>query len=245
MSYETILYEKKDGAARITYNRPERMNAMNDVCFRELMDAMNTAEKDDEVKVVVIMGQGKAFSAGVDLKWAKDAIKTVKDDLDFLKVGKALLATIEGLEKPVIAAVNGIAVAGGFEVITACDLAIAIEDIEIGDGHMKVGMFGAGGSPYRLAMLVGLRKAKELVLTGKRITGKEAAEIGLVNKAVPRERFEEALEQMIAELSGHDLMTMRVTKSYMNDMILTDCNTKVNTATLASIANNFAKPPKE
>ena len=242
MTFETIIYEKKNAAARITFNRPEKMNAMNGTTFRELLAALDDAEQDDAVRAVVIAGQGKAFSAGVDLKFAKAELTSVKAELDFLKVGKRLLERIEALTKPVIAAVNGIALAGGFEIILAADLVIAVDDVMISDQHMKVGMFGAGGSPYRLPFMVGFRKAKELILTGKWISGKEAEAIGLVNRAVPREQFEAAIDEMVADLTDKDPMTMRLTKAYMNDMILADASSKVDAAMLSSLVNNLSKP---
>ena len=129
----------------------------------------------------------------------------------------------------------------GFEIILAADLAVAVEDVMIGDQHMKVGMFGAGGSPYRLPQVIGLKKAKELLLTGKWITGKEAEEMGLVNKAVPADQFEQAIEAMTAELVDKDPMTMRITKNYINSMTLTDVSTKVEVAMLSAVVNGQSK----
>jgi enoyl-CoA hydratase len=241
MNYETIIYEMKNAVARITFNRPEKMNALNRTSFEELLSALDDADGDESVRAVVIAGQGKAFCAGVDLKFAKQELVSVKAEMDFLKVGKRLLDRIEGLTKPVIAAVNGIAIAGGFEIILAADLAVVVEDVMIGDQHMKVGMFGAGGSPYRLPQVIGLKKAKELLLTGKWITGKEAEEMGLVNKAVPADQFEQAIEAMTAELVDKDPMTMRITKTYINSMNLTDVSTKVEVAMLSAVVNGRSK----
>jgi enoyl-CoA hydratase len=241
MNYETVIYEKNSGIARITFNRPAKMNALNRTSFQELLSVLDDAEQDDAVRVVVIAGQGKAFCAGVDLKFARQELIGVKAELDFLQTGKKLLAKIEGLTKPVIAAVNGIALAGGFEIILAADFAIAVEDVMIGDQHMKVGMFGAGGSPFRLPLFVGLRKAKEMLLTGQWISGKEAEKIGLVNKAVPADQFENAIAELAAELAGKDPMTMRITKAYINHMTLTDVDAKVEVAMLSSIVNNLSR----
>lgn len=241
MNYENIIYEKREVAARITLNRPKKMNALNRTSFNELLSALDEAEQDDEIKVVVIVGQGKAFCSGVDMKFAKQELTTVKAELDFLRIGKRMLDKIEELTKPVIVGVNGIAIAGGFEIILAADMVIAIEDVQIGDQHMRVGMFGAGGSPYRLSFMVGFRKAKELILTGKWITGKEAETIGLVNRAVKASQFEAAIDEMVSELADKDPITMRVTKSYMNNMIMTDSGTKVDVAMLTSIVNNLSK----
>ena len=241
MSYENIIYEKREAVARITFNRPTKMNALNRQSFQELLAALDDADQDEAIRVVVIAGQGKAFCAGVDLKFAKAELVSVAAELDFLKVGKRLLDRIESLTKPVIAAVNGIAIAGGFEIMLAADLAVAIEDVMIGDQHMKVGMFGAGGSPYRLPLTIGLKQAKELLLTGKWITGKQALAMGLVNRAVPAEEFEAAVAAMAAELADKDPMTMRITKAYINDMMLDNISSRVDTAMLSSMVNNLSK----
>jgi enoyl-CoA hydratase len=245
MSYETIIFEKKDLVARITLNRPEKMNAMTGVTFREIHSALDDAEQDENVRVVVITGTGKAFCTGVDLTFARKELDSFESEFDFLSVGKRLLQRIEDLAKPVIAAVNGLALAGGFEIILAVDMVIAAEDAMIGDQHMKVGMFGAGGTPYRLPILIGLRKAKELILTGKWISGREAEQIGLVNRAVPANELEEAVDEMVAELADKSPMAMRITKSYMNRTALKDAEVNLEMAILSSIANGASEDHRE
>lgn len=245
MSYQEIIYEKKDAVARITLNRPEKMNAITGVMFKEILHALDEAEQDEQVRVVVMTGSGKAFCAGVDLKFAEKELDNLKSEWDFLHVGKRLLSRIEDLAKPVIIAVNGLALAGGFEIILAADMVIAAEDAKIGDQHMKVGMFGAGGSPYRLPFMVGFRKAKELVLTGKWISGREAEQIGLVNRAVPAQDLEKAVDELVSELVDKSPMTMRITKSYMNRAILTDEDTKVEMAMLSAMLDNQSEDHEE
>lgn len=245
MAYEAIIYAKKNKAAKITLNRPEKMNAINGVMFREILAALDDAEQDDSVRAIVITGSGKAFCSGVDLKFAREELGTIKSEWDFLSVGKRLLERIEELSKPAIASVNGLALAGGFEIILAVDLAIAAEDAMLGDQHMKVGMFGAGGSPYRLPMMVGFRKAKELILTGKWISGREAERIGLVNRAVPSGDLEKTVDEMIAELSDKSPMAMRITKAYMNRTTLTDSNAHLERAILSSLINNASEDYQE
>jgi enoyl-CoA hydratase/carnithine racemase len=181
----------------------------------------------------------------VDLKFAEKELDNLKSEWDFLRVGKRLLSRIEDLAKPVIIAVNGLALAGGFEIILAADMVIAAEDAKIGDQHMKVGMFGAGGSPYRLPFMVGFRKAKELVLTGKWISGREAEQIGLVNRAVPAQDLEKAVDELVSELVDKSPMTMRITKSYMNRAILTDEDTKVEMAMLSAMLDNQSEDHEE
>lgn len=243
--YETIIYEVKDHVAKLTLNRPEKLNAMTGTTFKEITDALNEAEKDNDVRVLIITGNGRAFCAGVDLKFAAKELTNLKSQTDFLTVGKELLVKIESLSKPVIAAINGLALAGGFELLLAADLAVAVEDAMIGDQHMKVGMFGAGGTPYRLPLLVGLRKAKELLLTGKWVSGKEAEKIGLVNKAVPASEFEKAVDEMAAELADKSPTAMRLTKSYINKSIMADADVRLEAAMLSAIVNDTSEDHEE
>ncbi|MFC1534526.1 enoyl-CoA hydratase/isomerase family protein [Thermodesulfobacteriota bacterium] len=245
MDYEAILYEKRDTVAKITLNRPEKMNAMNRAMFQEILQALDDTEQDDNIRVILITGAGKAFCSGVDLKFAREELGTIKSEWNFLTVGKRLLERIEELAKPVIAVVNGLALAGGFEILLAVDMAIADEDTMLGDQHMKVGMFGAGGSPYRLPLLVGFRKAKELILTGKWISGKEAEKIGLVNRAVPANELEKAVDEMVAELSDKSPMAMRINKAYMNRTTLDDSGAHLERAVLSSLVNNASEDYQE
>jgi enoyl-CoA hydratase len=243
--YETIIYEVKDAVAKLTFNRPEKLNAMTGTTFQEITDALDRAEKDNDVRVLVITGNGRAFCAGVDLKFAGKELDNLKSQTDFLTVGKELLQKIEKLSKPVIAAINGLALAGGFEILLAVDLVVAKEDAMIGDQHMKVGMFGAGGTPYRLPLLIGLRRAKELILTGKWISGKEAERIGLVNRAVPADEFEKAVDEMAAELADKSPTAMRLTKSYMNKTIMSDADVRLESAMLSAIVNDTSEDHEE
>ena len=147
-------------------------------------------------------GAGRAFCAGVDLKFATEELKTLQDQQDLFRFGNQMaLEKMEGLSKPVIAQVHGACLAGGFEMMLAADLVIAADDAKIGDQHINVGLFGGGGCVYRLSLLVGMRKTKELVLTGKRLSGKEAAEIGLVNQSVPLDKLDSAVAELAAELA--------------------------------------------
>ena len=108
-NYETIIYEVKDSVAKLTLNRPEKLNAMTGTTFREITEALNEADQDNDVRVLVITGNGRAFCAGADLKFAAKELDNLKSQTDFLTVGKELLVKIESLSKPVIAAINGLA----------------------------------------------------------------------------------------------------------------------------------------
>jgi enoyl-CoA hydratase len=246
MSYETIIFEKKEAVAKITLNRPQALNAMNDVMFREIGQALEDSEEDNNIRVVVITGNGRAFCSGVDLKFAREKLTSQKAKEDFYRLGNRVkMRRIEEMSKPVIAAVNGFALAGGFEIVLACDLAIAAEDATIGDQHMNYGLFGAGGSPYRLPLLVGIRKAKELIFTGKWISGKEAERIGLVNRAVPADQLESAVDEMVAQLADKSPVAMRISKAYINRTAFIDADSRLELLIMSALVLGASEDSQE
>ena len=244
--YQTIIYEKKDGVARITLNRPEAMNAINRTMFNEIGSALDDAESDGAVRVVVMKGAGRAFCAGVDLKFATEELKTLQDQQDLFRLGNQMvLEKMEGLSKPVIAQVHGPCLAGGFEMMLAADLVIAADDAKIADQHINVGLFGGGGCVYRLALLVGMRKAKELVLTGRRLSGKEAAEMGIVNQAVPLDKLESAVADLCAELTTKSPVALRLTKWYVNKVSMINAPTNLELAIMTSLVDATSEDKEE
>ena len=245
-SYETIIYEKKNSVAKITLNRPEAMNAITRTMFMEIGQALDDAEQDNSVSVVVLTGSGKSFCAGVDLKFASEELKTLQDQQDLFRLGnKMALEKMEGLSKPVIAAIQGYCLAGGFEIMMATDLVIAAEDAKIGDQHINFGLFGGGGCAYRLALLVGMRKAKEIVLMGKRLSGKEAEQIGLINLAVPTDKLESAVDEMAAELSSKSPVAVRLSKRFINRVSMPDAETRLELAIMYSLIDSTSEDKEE
>ena len=245
-SYQTIIYEKKNGVARITLNRPEAMNSITRTMFLEIGQALDDAELDSNVRVVVLKGSGKSFCTGVDMKFASEELKTLQDQQDLFRLGNQMaLEKMEGLSKPVIAAVQGYCLAGGFEMMLAADLAIATEDAKIGDQHINYGLFGGGGCAYRLALLVGMRKAKEIVLTGKRLSGKEAEQLGLVNLAVPTDKLESAVDEMAAELSGKSPVAIKLSKWFINRVAMLDADTRLELAIMYSLIDSTSEDKAE
>jgi enoyl-CoA hydratase len=244
--YETIIYGKKESVAAITLNRPEAMNAFTRTMFTEVGQALDDAERDGDIRVVVLKGAGRAFCAGVDLKFSLEELKTLQDQQDLFRLGnQAVLEKIEGLSKPVIAAVHGACLAGGFEVMMAADLAIAAEDAKIGDQHINVALFGGGGCVYRLALIVGMRKAKEIVLLGKRLSGKEAAQMGIINLAVPPDQLESAVAAMAAELAAKSPVAMRFSKWYINRVAMLDAPARLDLAMMYSLVEATSEDKEE
>ena len=195
MDYEAILFEKKNGIAHVTLNRPEVLNARNRRMREDLIHAVTAIRADPEVRVVIITGAGeRSFSAGRDLKEAaQEKVGVVAARQAKMEISDTEM--IARLNKPVIAAINGFALGGGCELALACDIRVAVEGAKLGLPEVSRGMIPGSGGTQRLSRVVGLGKALELILTGSVIDAGEACRIGLVNKVVPREGLMAAAEE--------------------------------------------------
>jgi enoyl-CoA hydratase len=181
MAYENISYEKKDGIAYVTINRPEVMNALNSATVRELKAACQDAHVDHDVRGVIITGAGeKAFVAGADIGELAELAPLGGKRL--MAHGQGAFEVIENLGKPVIAAVNGFALGGGCELAMSCTLRVASTNAKFGQPEVSLGVIPGYAGTQRLSRLVGKGVALELILTGKMIDAQEAYRIGLVNK---------------------------------------------------------------
>lgn len=195
MDYQAIEFERKDGIAYVTLNRPEALNARNRRMREELIDAVTVVRADPEVRAVILTGAGeRAFSAGRDLKEAaREKTGVVAARQQKLEVSDTEM--IARLPKPVIAAINGYALGGGCELALACDIRVAVEGAKLGLPEVSRGMIPGSGGTQRLSRVVGLGKALELILTGGVIDAEEALRIGLVNRVAPREGLMAAAEE--------------------------------------------------
>lgn len=183
MGYENILYEVKDQIARITFNRPNVLNALNRKTVEELGEALNSARQDKAVRVVILTGTGeKAFVAGADIN--ELAVRTPVDGKDFSLFGQDVIHLLETLGKPSVAAINGFALGGGCELALACTMRIASKNAKLGQPEVKLGILPGYGGSQRLPRLCGKGVAHELILTGEMIPAEEALRIGLVNRVV-------------------------------------------------------------
>jgi enoyl-CoA hydratase len=220
MAYETIILEKKDGVARLTFNRPEVLNAFNPKMSDELKDAVKDIAGDKDVKVVVITGSGdRAFMSGADID------KTILAWVEMTKKGGSVLddhktyfssTMLEDLPQPVIAAVNGFAMGMGCEVAMGCDIRIAADTAQFGQPEIRLGIICGGGGSVRLTRLVGKAKALEMCLTGDPIDAQEAYRIGLVNQVVPAAELEEATNKMVKRLIYKGAVALDSTKKSIN-----------------------------
>ena len=198
---ENVLYEKKDGIAYVTLNRPKVLNALNQRTWQDLRAAFEDARDDATVRGVILTGAGdKAFIAGADI--SEIAHITAVDAERSSRYGQDVLTLVENLGKPVIAAVNGFALGGGCETAMACTIRVASEHARFGQPEVTLGIIPGGGGTQRLPRLVGKGRALQLILSGAMITAQEAYRIGLVNEVVPATdlipRAEAILKQIFA-----------------------------------------------
>ena len=200
MEYTNIKLEKENLVATIRLNRPDAMNALNPDLLEEFSAAVTDVEGDDGIKALVIRGEGRAFCAGADLTYFETAFTDAAMLDVFLSRMNTLLFKLEALPIPVIAVVHGFALAGGLELMMACDMVIAAEDARIGDQHVNFGLMPGGGSTQRLPRRVGMQRAMELLTTGRWLNGSEAVEWGLALRAVPAEGLDDELERLLAPL---------------------------------------------
>jgi enoyl-CoA hydratase len=217
MAYENMLYEKRDGVARITINRPNVMNAITPGLLSEMKSAVLEAGKDDEVRVIVLTGAGRAFSAGVDLialgdrKLERGKVGPILDD-----PARALIEAIQNVPKVVIAMVNGFCITGAMEIVLGCDLIVAAEEAKFGDTHARWGLRPTWGMSQRLPRAVGMLKAKEMSFTADLITGRQAQELGLVNMAVPLDKLEETMQELIRRITVNSMASLAAYKKLYN-----------------------------
>jgi enoyl-CoA hydratase len=206
-TYETILLEIRDRVATLTLNRPDSRNALNLAMCGELTDAMTRIAADDEVNAVLVLGAGKVFCAGADLK-ERQGMSSAEMTARRVRAFTAY-ASIEKLPQPVVAAVQGAAFGSGCEIASACDFILAAEDATF--CYPEVG-WGTVGATQRLPRAVGVRMAKELLFTSRKFSAVEAREIGLVNRLFPAAELEAAARAMVADMASKSAITMRLTK---------------------------------
>jgi enoyl-CoA hydratase len=215
MEFKYIIYEKSDGIATITLNRPEALNAFSREVVEEILHALEDVRNDENVRVMILTGAGeKAFSAGADIKSMMGMTALKARELSL--IGEKLCLALETLEKPVIAALNGYALGGGLEVAMSCDLRIASETARMGQTEINIGLIPGWGGTQRLTRLIGRTKAKELVFTGRMIDAKTAEQLGIINMAVPPDKFKEMVRQFALELASKAPVAIRVAKALIN-----------------------------
>lgn len=190
--YETILYEVSEGVAILTMNRPDKFNAFNERMNKEITAALKQAQKDPEVRCIVLTGAGRAFNAGQDLG---DVLEGDVDFGGFLRNRyNPMILQFHKTEKPIIAAINGVAAGAGMSIALACDIRLASDKASLVNAFVNIGLVPDSGGCYYLPRIVGMGKALELAMTGEKVKAEEALRLGLVNQVYPAEQFwEESL----------------------------------------------------
>ncbi|MBY0121806.1 enoyl-CoA hydratase-related protein [Bacillus sp. S/N-304-OC-R1] len=196
--FETIQYNVKNGVAWLRLNRPDKLNAFIAKMNREIKEAVRSASKDEEVRCIVITGEGRAFCSGQDLS-------EVDENMDHGEVLRnhygPMVKQIRQCEKPIVAAVNGVAAGAGFSLALACDFRLVSEKASFINAFVHVGLIPDSGNLYFLSQLVGQAKAAELAILGEKVSAAKAVEIGLATKMIPAEVFEEEVNSFSAHLA--------------------------------------------
>jgi len=215
MDYRNILFSVEEGVAVLTFNRPQALNAMNSETIAELRAAINVCKNDAAIKALVLTGAGdKAFVAGADISQMQ-AMRP-QEALAFMEFGQETLRQLETLPKPVIAAVNGFALGGGTEIALACDVRFASDNAAFGQPEILIGLIPGWGGTQRLPRIVGMGRAKELILGGGRIDAQRAYEIGLVNRVFPADQLLPEAVKFARKLAGMPGFAVKMAKHAIN-----------------------------
>ncbi len=212
MNFENVIYSKENRIARITINRPEKRNALNQAVRLELRQALTDIEKDDNIRVAIVTGAGdKAFIGGADITELKE-MTPLTCEARASTLGQQLYTDIENLRVPVIAMINGFCLGGGCEIAMCCDIRVASENARLGQPEINIGIFPGGGGTQRLPRLVGWGKAKELLYTGRIIDAAEAERIGLVDKVVPADELDSTVTELAKTIASKSPVIIRLLK---------------------------------
>jgi enoyl-CoA hydratase/carnithine racemase len=217
LGFERIRYEKEPPRATVTLNRPEVLNAFDFQMLRELARAFEDASWDDDIRVVVVTGEGRAFCVGADLKsWGRELVGNSREYWKWFGAFKDMHDRLREIGKPTLARIQGIAVGGGNELQMACDLAVMVEDAFIRHVGLEHGSVPAGGATQWLPVMVGDRRAREIVMLCEQIPAAQAAEWGLVNWVVPAAALDAKVDEVVEKLAAKLPETTRYAKQQLN-----------------------------
>jgi enoyl-CoA hydratase len=228
----SVLLDIQASVATVRLNRPEAMNSLNPQLLDDLERAMVQIESDRRVKVVVVEGDERAFSTGADLKTVAALLDTWPEYVRYVHRIAAVFAQVELCSIPTIAKVRGYALAGGLELLLCCDMAVAADDARIGDQHANFGLIAGGGGIPRLIRRIGAQKALEILFTGRWLSGKEAAQDGIVLTAVPSAQLDQEVEKLTSVLAKKS----RTSFTYMKRVARASVDAPLETALAAEIA---------
>lgn len=212
--FETVAYKTQDNIAEIRLNRPNRLNAVVQRLYDDVLLALDQAERDKAVRVIVLTGEGRAFCVGADMKEHK-AGRPAFERRQYLMSEQKLCRRLVSHPKPIIAAVNGYALGAGAEMAIACDFIAMAKSARIALPEIGLGAFLGGGVTHILPRLVGLAKARELIFFGRHVDGVEAVRIGLASYCIPDEGFSEGIQALAAEVARKAPFSMQLAKEHL------------------------------
>jgi enoyl-CoA hydratase/carnithine racemase len=213
---EAVARQDRDRVLWLTLNRPRALNAVDEAVLDGLEAALTEVRSREELRALVITGAGDAFSVGMDLACLDRGFADHGWFRAFLERFNSLLLELERLPVPTVAAVNGLTRAGGFELLLACDLALAAREARIADNHTQFGVIPGAGATQRAPRRLGMQRAKELILTGRWLEGWEAERLGLVLRSVPRAELETAVEDLVGQFRDKSRDCLAAVKAAMN-----------------------------
>jgi enoyl-CoA hydratase len=209
---DEIQFERDGNIARVWLNRPWKRNAVTLEVLRRLDEIVAEVDADPDLRVLVLRGREGTFCSGFDLdELTADYIGSTTA-MDVAIESARICDNLYSMRTPSIAVLEGFATAGGFELMISCDFAIAADDAKLGDYHIRRALFGGAGPIYRVPRMIGIRKTKELMLTGKLLSGREAADWGLINESAPAEKLDSVVEEFCGTLTDKSPFQMHITK---------------------------------
>jgi 2-(1,2-epoxy-1,2-dihydrophenyl)acetyl-CoA isomerase len=248
--YEQILFNKEGHVATITLNRPAKRNAYSETMVHEILKALADARDDDEIRVVIITGEGKGFCAGADISRdfqypARYRGHRLESMLEMRENMHVLIRFLDRFDKPVIAAVNGAAVAGGLTLALACDLRIAAESAKLGDTSLKFGLIPDEGGAYFFPRFMGLDRALKMSLLSEVYSARQALELGLVAEVVADDQLMTRARELASRLAEGPPIAIRVTKRMMYKQRAMQLDNALEDAAMATLVANYTEDVKE
>jgi enoyl-CoA hydratase/carnithine racemase len=215
-SHATLQYDTEGRVATATFTRPGRGNSLSEQALDEINDVVARVQADQYVRTLVVTGQEDSFCVGID----EEVLEAALGDLEYfehvLTRVAATCLSLEALEVPVIAAVNGLASGAGFELALACDVIVAADEAQIGDAHTEVGLIPGGGATIRLPRTIGVQQARAMIYSGRLVSGSEAAALGLVLRSVPAASLDAAVAEVAARFTGRPRRALAAAKRQIN-----------------------------
>lgn len=224
---DTIIFEVKEGVGKITLNRPDLLNSFNKEMALAVQEALDECAGNDEIRCILLTGSGRAFCAGQDLQEAISADgptlqSIVKDHYN------PIILKLRGIEKPIVAAVNGVAAGAGANIALACDIVVATESASFIQAFSKIGLIPDSGGTFTLPRLIGMQKASALMMLGDKVSARDAERMGMIYQVFPDDEFTERTEKILAKLASMPTKGLGLTKRALNLSIHNDLSQQLD-----------------